>query len=132
MQFCGSVLQLLKGGVRLERRAQSLSSLIADLVVTKAVRKGSREASAMSWGANTFMSVIHARRAVGSVPDRKEALIGHQGTAQRLCALSSDVITVEAVRQGSHEASAMSWVASLERLSVQWWSGVTSEARDPP
>ena len=50
MQICGSILQLLKGGVRLKRLAQSLSSLYPDVVVVEAVSKGAHEASAVSKG----------------------------------------------------------------------------------
>ena len=49
----GNVLQLSKGGICLERLAQSLSSPYPDVVVEEAVRKGSHEASAASRGANS-------------------------------------------------------------------------------
>ena len=56
MWICGSVPQLSKGAVGLERLAERLRTLNADLIALKAVRKGARKAAESSSGVIGLMT----------------------------------------------------------------------------
>ena len=84
--MCGDVLQLLQGGVALERFSDVLGALCTNLIVVQAARGSRAQEMHTSGGADSREMVC------GGVPEGLERGVGLERRRDMLCALTADAV----------------------------------------